>query len=362
MHENGFEVVMVSSDGKEVDEVTIQENSRHIVIPFTRKISPIQDIKCLVQLIQLIKKEKPDIVHTHTPKAGLIGMLASKIAGVNVKLHTVAGLPLMTATSLKRKILVFTEKLTYWAADTVLPNSNSIYNYIQEHNFVSSDKLDMIGNGSSNGIDLERFSRSAIQSKKLEQIKKGIKYDESKKYILSVGRVVKDKGIVELVRAFLKVSRDVQNIVLLIVGSLEYERAEELLPFDVLDEIKGNKNIIHINWSDEVEYYMYLADVLVHASYREGFPNVPLQAGAMECPIVCSNIPGNVDIVTDNYTGLYFEVGNTEELIERITMSLNKREQMQLYTKTLRKEIEDKFDRKKIHDEMRHFYLKLLNS
>ena len=356
MRNNGYEVVMVSADGKERKELIKAECCPHVIIPFTRKISPIKDLLCLFQLLKLILNQKPDIIHTHTPKAGLLGMLAAKICGVKLKIHTIAGLPLMTTQGRKRKLLILVEKLTYWAADYVLPNSNSIMSFVKENKFTKTDKLDMIGRGSSNGIDLKRFSKNMIKPNILENVKKEIKYNEDNHYVLAVGRVVRDKGIVELVNAFLEVRKTYENLKLVIVGSLEEERKEESLPVSIHKALKENKNIIHVNWSDEVEYYMCLADVLVHASYREGFPNVPLQAGSMECPVVCSEIPGNIDIITNNKTGLYFESGHTADLIEKLFFAFENRDLMRRYAVTLRSEIENKYSREYIHHELFKFY------
>ncbi|HEB62457.1 MAG TPA: glycosyltransferase family 1 protein, partial [Bacteroidetes bacterium] len=208
MAESGFEVIMVSANGKEIKEVLKKENCPHHIIPFTRKISPLQDLYCLFLLTKLILKEKPNIIHTHTPKAGLLGMLAAKICRIKVKLHTVAGLPLMTASGLKKKLLIAIEKLTYWSADVVLPNSNSIRKYIITNNFLPERKVHIIGNGSSNGIDLKRFSKNQLIDNEIQKVKNSINYQKDAFYITSIGRIVKDKGVIELVNAFLKLKKD----------------------------------------------------------------------------------------------------------------------------------------------------------
>src|SRR5688572_16963125 len=132
MREHGFDVITMSADGKEVVEV-IKDGTPHIVIPMTRKITPLQDFKCLLKLIQEIKKIKPDIVHTHTPKAGLLGMMASWMCRVPVRLHTVAGLPLMEASGFKHTVLRIAERVTYNCAHLVYPNSHGLKKYIEQH-------------------------------------------------------------------------------------------------------------------------------------------------------------------------------------------------------------------------------------
>ena len=156
MCNNGFDVLMISADGKELAAVIENEKCRHIIVPMTRKITPFQDLTCLIRLIKIFRKEKPDIVHTHTPKAGLLGMLAAKICGIKTRIHTVAGLPLMAETGIKYQLLHFIERLTYSAANQVWPNSQSLMNFIAQKKLCKPTKLKMIGKGSSNGININR--------------------------------------------------------------------------------------------------------------------------------------------------------------------------------------------------------------
>jgi hypothetical protein len=158
MNANGFDVVMVSSDGPELADVLRNEQCRHMIIPMTRKMTPFADVRSLWLLYRFFKKEKPDIVHSHTPKGGLLAMLAAKFAGVKIRVHTIAGLRFMTSKGMTRKVLVFMEKLTGRAATHVWPNSFSLLDYIIENKLVTPSKLEVISKGSSNGINLGRFS------------------------------------------------------------------------------------------------------------------------------------------------------------------------------------------------------------
>lgn len=356
MSDHGFEVLMVSAPGQEINTIVSRERCPHKMIQMSRTISPLRDLIALWHLIWLFMKERPQIVHTHTPKAGLLGMLAAKICGVKIKIHTIAGLPLMTAEGNRRRLLEVTEKLTYWAADVVLPNSRSIMSFVRANEYTSERKLHMIGQGSSNGIDLSRFSKNTLRIELIASIEKSINYYAENKYILSVGRIVKDKGIVELIKACQKLFLDDSTIRLILLGPFENERDQELLPQDIVYTITSHPNIIHIDWSDEVEYYMHIADLLIHTSHREGFPNVLLQAGAMECPIICSDIPGNIDIVSQRETGLLFECGNEESLCDQICFALENTTLMNSYAENLRKIIEEKFERTYFHQEMKKFY------
>ena len=358
MKENGMDVIMISADGKERKEVIEYENVPHFIVPMTRQITPLQDLICLWKLYQFFKKEKPQIVHSHTPKAGLLSMIAAYFANVPIRLHTVAGLPLMTTTGLKKIILEWCEKITYRYATEVLPNSKSLFQFITENKFCVENKLHLIGKGSSNGIDLKRFSKNSLNEDKLTAIKQQIQYDAANFYLLSIGRIVYDKGIEELVSAFLNLQKEQKNLRLIIVGDFEND-------LDAVSEttkkiIENEASIIHISWTNDVEYYLAIANLLVHTSHREGFPNVLLQAAAMECPIVCSNIFGNIDIVENEKTGIYFEVKNVVQLTEKINYSIHHSPEMQAMAMVLKNEVEQFYDRNFIQQEIFNHYNQLL--
>jgi len=358
MNENGFEVIMVSSDGKELERVKQNEGCRHHIIPMTRRMTPLGDLRCLWLLYRFFKKEKPDIVHSHTPKAGLLSMLAAKFAGVKIRIHTIAGLRFVTSKGFGRKLLIAMEKLTGKAATHVWPNSFSLEKYIKENKLVNPNKLEVIGWGSSNGINLSRYSAAALKEEKLQETKKLIQYDSSLNYFLSVGRIVHDKGMDELLNAFVRLHEINPNARLILVGAFEdevdpvSEKARQL--------IKSHPAVIMAGWSDAVEYFMHLSFALVHPSHREGFPNVLLQAGAMLCPIICSRIEGNIDIVEHEKTGLIFEVKNEEELFLRMKYALENSTVLQQYARVLCHNIEQHFDQPIIHNLLRKKYLELL--
>jgi glycosyltransferase involved in cell wall biosynthesis len=346
MQANGFDVLMISADGIERNDVMEKEGCPHVIVPMTRKITPFKDLNCLWQLIKIFKKEKPNIVHTHTPKAGLLGMLAAKICGVRVRIHTVAGLPLMVETGFKFQLLKIIEKITFWGANHVWPNSNSLLNYIVECNLSSQKKLKVISKGSSNGIDLARFSKANFDNRILNDVKIKINYSSEHTYLLTIGRLVKDKGIIELVETFKIINASYTKTKLVLVGKFEEEL--DPLPSSIIEEIKSNVNIIHIDWSQYVEYYISIANVFIFPSHREGFPNVLLQSGALGTPIVCSAIAGNIDIVEDNKTGLLFPVGDRESLKNKIIFALENSGEMQKMATILQSNITKYYSRENI--------------
>lgn len=359
LKEQGWDVIMVSAEGREVDQAIKNEGVRHEVIPFTRKITPLHDLKCIWQLIQLFKREKPDIVHTHTPKAGLLGMIAANLAGVKIRIHTLAGIPAMAAEGNKKNLLESTEKWTYSNSTEVWPNSEGLRKFVIQNELCPENKLRIIGKGSSNGVDLEKFNRESLKENHLVAATMRIMPGEDEFIILSVGRLVKDKGIEELVSAFLN-SKIVNHSKLVLLGAFEQD-LDPLSP-EIIQTIQDHPRIIQIDWSDHVAHYLALSDVLVHPSHREGFPNVLLEAGAMQVPVICSDIIGNSDIITQQKTGLIFPVKDVTVLKEALEFAFVKRERMNHYATNLYREIVENYDRNVIQKEIFSNYERLINA
>ena len=320
MASNGFDVKGVSSEGEELREVHENEGIVMEAINMSRKITPFQDLKSLWEMWNFLRKEKPQIVHTHTPKAGIIGMLAARLAGVPHRLHTVAGLPLMEATGIKRKILNFVEKLTYSSATRVYPNSKGLYDFILQNNFTQSNKLKIIANGSSNGINTTFFSPAQVSEIEKVALREKLNIQPDDFVFVFVGRIVSDKGINELIKAFSELqtaeNNELTGIKLLLVGGLESD-LDPLNP-ETLAEINQNKDIISAGFQQDVRPFFAISDALAFPSYREGFPNVVMQAGAMGLPSIVSDINGCNEIIVEGENGLIIPSKNVEKLKEKM--------------------------------------------
>ena len=364
MASNGFDVKGVSSEGEELREVHENEGIAVEAITMSRKITPFQDLKSLWEMWNFLRKEKPQIVHTHTPKAGIIGMLAARLAGVPHRLHTVAGLPLMEATGTKRKILNFVEKLTYSSATRVYPNSKGLYDFILQNNFTQSNKLKIIANGSSNGIDTAFFSPDQVTEIERVTLREKLNIQPDDFVFVFVGRIVSDKGINELIKAFSELQAAENNepagIKLLLVGGLEND-LDPLNP-ETLAEINQNKDIISVGFQQDVRSFFAIADALVFPSYREGFPNVVMQAGAMGLPSIVSDINGCNEIIIEGENGLIIPPKNVEKLKEKmLTLAKDKN----LYTKlkgNSRRMIENRYEQSVVWNALLEEYEGLLQS
>ena len=359
MGTNGFDVIAVSAGNKsQSEEVEKKEHVKHHSIPFTRSITPFQDLWCLLKLIILFYHEKPAIVHTHTPKAGLLGMIAASIMSVPVRIHTLAGLPLMVETGFKRKFLMWIEKITYSCSTEVWPNSLSGKDFIINHHLVETNKVYVIGKGSSNGINLSKFSKKNLDPEKLNLIKNNINFQTKSFYLIAIGRMVKDKGINELIQTFSNLQHLHSDLKLILIGHLEQKL--DPLHKETLHQIHHNESITYIPWSDDVEYYLSFSNLLIHASHREGFPNVLLQAGAMQCPILCSDIPGNTDILPNTSFGLHFTTGNVVAMQQNITFAIENKNELIFRAQNLHQRIIINFEQKQIHLLIKKKYVQLL--
>lgn len=352
-----FDIVGVSSKGQELQDVKIDEGIRTIELNMSREITPFKDLISLFKMIFLILKENPDIVHSHTPKAGIVGMTASWICRVPNRLHTVAGLPVMEAVGNKKKILLLVEKLTYACATKVYPNSYGLEDYILENKLTPKSKLKIIGYGSSNGIDTKYFSRTKDILDQSESIKKTYDLEDSFVFCF-IGRVVKDKGIDELTFAFDKLSQVFTNIKLLLVGKLE----EDLDPISKTSHkiLEENSNIINVGFQNDIRPYLALSDCFVLPTYREGFPNVVLQASSMGISSIVTNINGCNEIIQNNKNGLIVEPKNKNKLynaMKRYIVDERLAEQLSLNS---RDDIIEKYDRKVFYQYLLEEYNEVL--
>ncbi len=336
MKQNGFDVTMISNEGPEVEQLKAQENCPHIAITLTRKITPFIDLISLIKLTLLLRKIKPDIVHTHTPKAGLIGMWAAKLAGITIRLHTIAGLPWVESKGMIRRLLIAVEKLTAFAATNVFPNSFVQRDFLLQ-NKIAKNKMKVIGNGSSNGIDTDYFSTNLDIENQAKAIRKRERIDEEAFVWIFVGRIVRDKGITELVDAFLEIQQQFPEDRLLLLG----EQEPHLDPLDekYVQLLTTHHAIISCGFQKDIRPYLAASQVLVFPSYREGFPNVPMQAGAMGCALILSDINGCNEIVNHGKDGWLVSVKNVSALTAAMMEARNNPIKTRQFAETIKEKI-----------------------
>jgi len=309
-----FEVTAISSEKAYLEKIGNREGVSTHHLEMTRQITPFSDFISLVKLTFYFLKVRPDIVHSHTPKAGIVGMAAAFLARVPHRFHTVAGLPLLEETGNKRKMLDFVEKLTYLFASRVYPNSNGLKEIILQNGYCKASKLKVLANGSTNGINTTYFSNDHFSFAQKEELKARYDIQDSDFVFIFVGRLVTDKGINELIAAFKKLKINHPTAKLLLVGPLETE-LDPLLP-QTLEAIENVKQIKAVGYQQDVRLFFAISHCLVFPSYREGFPNVVMQAGAMELPSIVSNINGCNEIIVPHQNGVIIPTKDEKTLLE----------------------------------------------
>lgn len=337
-----FEVIGIASNGNnQLEIVSKQEGIKTIPVEMCRQIAPIKDLKSLWHLYKVLKKEKPFIVHSITPKAGLLTMVAAKFAGVPHRLHTFTGLIFPTKKGLIQKILIFTDKLLCYCATNIYPEGQGVKKDLINFK-ITSKPLNIIGNGNVNGINMDYFTPAIFDEHFKSKLKKKLGINKEDFVFIFVGRLVKDKGINELVSVFTQLTKEITAIKLLLIG--DFEQTLDPLEKHTITLIKNEQHIITTGWVDDVRPFFAIADVLTFPSYREGFPNVVMQAGAMGLPCIVSDISGCNEIIVEGKNGTIIPAKDTVQLYEKMLLIKNKK--IQFNSLTCRELIASRYEQK----------------
>lgn len=350
-----YDVIAVSSYSDLLRMVGDNEGIQIKGVEMTREITLGKDVKALWEMYKFLRKEKPLIVHTHTPKAGIVGMMAAWFARVPVRLHTVAGLPLMESTGIKRQLLNAVEKITYSFATKVYPNSYGLRDFIVSEKLCNAKKLKVIGNGSSNGIDTTYYDPISICNETKLSLKETLNIDEGDFVFIFIGRLVKDKGINELIAAFTELN--LSKCKLLLVGPFEKD-LDPLLP-ETEQLIGENQNIIAVGYQDDVRPYLAISDCLVFPSYREGFPNVVMQAGAMGLPSIVTNINGCNEIIIEGENGIIIPPKDRVALLDAMQFFFSNPQVLKKMADNARQLIVDRYEQRKVWEALLEEYREL---
>jgi len=352
----GYDVYVVCSSGKWLKNIE-KQGIKIKTIRFKRKISPISDLITLFRLYFYFKKEKFDIIHTHTPKPGLIGQLAAKMAGIPIIVNTIHGLYFQEKDSwLKRKFFILTEKIAAKCSNLIFfVNREDIETAVKEK-ICESDLAKYFGGSiDSFKFNPERFSRQWIYQKKRE-----LNLDPSFKIIGIVGRLVKEKGYLDLFQALRKVLERFPKTLLLIVGFLESEKKDALDPNVIVKNYGIGKNVIFLGEQTKVVELYVLMDIFVLPSHREGLGLAILEASAMEKPVIVTDIRGCREAVDDGKTGILVPLRNPEKLAEAIIYLLNNPEKTKEMGIRGREKVLREFDERIIFSRIKIEYQRLI--
>ena len=345
-----YEVVALSSPGPELPVIEAREGVRTVRVPMERHISLVKDIKALIKMIGVFRKEKPAMVHSMTPKAGLLCMIAGWLTRVPVRIHTFTGLVWPTSTGLKRNILMFTDKLTCACATHIIPEGEGVKNDLIAGK-ITHKPLKVLGYGNVKGVDMDKCSRRPEVIKIAEKLRK-----EDCFTFLFVGRIVRDKGINELCEAFKRLHDEHPNTRLWLIGP--YEDSLDPISQESRDMI-NEENAIHAlgkRSGDELLSYYAAADCFVMPSYREGFPNTVLEAGAMGLPSIVININGSREIIKDGVNGVIVPPRDAKALYQAMQLMLRSTIDRNRMAGNARKMIADRFEQSFVRKCLYDFY------
>lgn len=352
LKDKGYEVILLSSPGPELEEIQ-NEDIRTIAVPMERHISLKNDFKSLLQLVKVFRKEKPFIVHSMTPKAGMLCMIAAWIVRVPRRVHTFTGLVWPTATGVKRKILMFTDWITCFCATHVIPEGEGVRNDLQTH--ITKKPMKVLGYGNVMGVDMNRFRHRP----EIDEAAKTIKKEGIFTFIF-VGRIVGDKGMNELMEAFVRLLKVNDKIRLILVGKYE-ENLDPVKP-ETLERIQKTPQIeaVGSKFGDNLLTYYVASDSFVFPSYREGFPNTVMEAGAMGLPSIVTDINGSREIIENGKNGLIIPSKDADALYEAMKKMIEDKEAYKRMAENARPMIDSRYEQGFVRSCLLNFYEEIM--
>ena len=343
-----FDVLAVSSPGAELEIIKEREKVRVAAVPMKRHISIFYDLISLLRLIILFARERPDIVHSITPKAGLLAMIAARITCVPVRVHTFTGLVFPTTTGMMRKLLITMDHVICYCATYFNPEGEGVKRDLLRFH-ITSRPLHVIANGNVRGIDPDYYDRTP------EVMEKARKLQSKDLFTFCfIGRLVRDKGINELIVAFTDLYKQKDNIRLILAGTFE-EELDPLLP-ETIKQIKQHPGILYMGQQSDVRPFFAASDIFVFPSYREGFPNVVLEAGAMGLPAIVTDINGSNEIIIPDENGVIIPPRDQEMLYNMMRSFVEQPEMVKYMAANARRLIVSRYERKMIWDALLREY------
>ena len=347
-----YDVVAVSTPDHELQEIAQREGIHVIGVPMSRPIAPLRDLVSLWQLIRVFRRERPTMVHSITPKAGLLSMIAAWICRVPVRLHTFTGLVFPTATGLKQRILIHTDRITCACATHIVPEGEGVKADLINYN-ITRKPLQVLGYGNIRGIDLDHYRRSPEVMNQALPLRKPNIFT-----FVFIGRVVRDKGIDELVEAFSLLHSEHPQTRLILVGRAE-DNLDPVSP-NTRRTIASHPAIEAVGNQSDVRPWLAASDALVFPSYREGFPNVVIEAGALDLPSIVTDINGSREIIVHGQNGIIVPPRNAQALLQAMTQFVQNPQATQAMAQKARQMIASRFEKSFVQKCLFDYYKQIL--
>lgn len=350
--ELGYELDVVCSKSPYLDPYAKQHNFGYREIPILRSINPIQDFKSIRQICHYIKDRQVGIVVGHTPKGGLLSMVAAWLMRVPKRVYFRHGLVYQTSSGLKRFILMSVDRIASLLATKIVCVSPSVLEQSIKDKLSPAHKQIVLGKGTCSGVDTQgKFNPQNINSEKMSLLKQKWGIDDSDWIVGYTGRLVRDKGIMELVDAFDLVKANNPRLKLLLVGMFEERDA---LPQEVQNRIKNDPQIVWTDFQNEdMEYFYAMMNVYVLMSYREGFPTGTLEAQSMGVPVITTRVTGCCDSIVEGETGVF--VSREPEELGKVIKAMSEGE-ITFSTERTRSWVMDNFDNLRVWEEIKKLY------
>jgi glycosyltransferase involved in cell wall biosynthesis len=357
LHDHGYDVHVVSSPGEDLDRFRNDTGVEAHAVQMERRISPGRDLRALARLTSVLMRIKPDVVHAHTPKAGLLGMLAATAAGVSARVYHIHGFPFVTQSGWRRAVMIWAERTACRLADQVYSVSQSIAKIAADERICRAERLRVLGNGSIGGVDARaRFSPDRYANERVV-LRRRLGIPDDARVVGYVGRIVRDKGVEQLVAAWADIREKLVDAYLVLVGDVE---EQDPISGETWSTLRDDARVRLIGSVLDTPPYYSIMDVVALPSFREGLPVVPLEAAAMALPVVATRIPGCIDAIMDGETGTLVPVGDVTALSRALLTYLQDPDLARHHGAQGRERMLRDFDPDLIHREMLTEYIRLL--
>lgn len=354
----GFEMYVISAPGPELRTIS-DEGAPGIEVGMEREIHPMRDLRSLWRLRQILRSIRPHILVAATPKGGLLGMVAAYLTGVPVRIYNQWGMRLETTGGLKRAVLWASERLASACATQVICVSESLRQRYVELGLAPLAKTVVLGAGSSHGVDAERFRPNTEAAERGVAIRRAFRIPLEAPVVGFVGRLTRDKGIVELLEVFERLLRRMPDVRLLLVGDFEMG---DPVPPEIVRRLQDHPQVAIAGFVEVPDPYYHAMDVVAHPSHREGFPNVPLEAAAAELPVVGFRVTGTVDAVQDGVTGTLVPIGDVDAMSDALFRYLRSPELRRVHGRAGRERVVREFRPERVWGLLVEEYRRLLEA